>query len=149
MVERCGALAGGGAISAMMTVLTETDDVDDPIAEMAKSLLDGHIVLSRTLAERGQFPAVDVPRSISRQATGLVAPAQREQAARVLAWLSAYDSARTLIETGLYVRGASPDIDVAIDRHPDIVRFLRQDRTVSHCTAQIRAELDRLAGRRG
>ena len=61
LVERCGALRAGGAITALMTVLAETDDVDDPVSEMMKSLLDGHIILSRSLAEQGHFPAIDVP----------------------------------------------------------------------------------------
>jgi flagellum-specific ATP synthase len=128
LVERCGALKAGGAITALMTVLSENDDVEDPVCELMKSLLDGHIVLSRELAEQGHFPAIDVPRSISRQAENLVRPAQRQIAFQVLEWLSRYDASRTLIDTGLYVKGSNEAIDRAIERHPHIVKFLRQDR---------------------
>lgn len=128
LVERCGALKGGGAITAVMTVLSETDDLDDPVCEMMKSLLDGHILLSRSLAERGHYPAIDIGRSISRQAEKLVDPLQARQAQRVGAWLSLYEASRTLIDTGLYVKGTNPDTDQAIDRHGRITAFLRQPR---------------------
>jgi flagellum-specific ATP synthase len=126
MVERCGALRSGGAITAIMTVLSENDEVDDPVCEMMKSLLDGHIVLSRKLAELGQFPAIDIARSISRQASGLVPDAQRRNALQILEWLSVHETARTLIDTGLYAKGHNVDMDTAIARHPRILRFLRQ-----------------------
>lgn len=128
LVERCGALKAGGAITAVMTVLSETDEVDDPICELMKSLLDGHIVLSRTLAEQGHFPAIDVCRSISRQAEALMDPQQRRIALQLLEGISVHQSAQTLIDTGLYVKGANPRLDWAIDRNPEILRFLRQGR---------------------
>ncbi|MEJ0027187.1 MAG: FliI/YscN family ATPase [Rhizomicrobium sp.] len=127
LVERCGAVRAGGAITAVMTVLSENDEVDDPICELMKSLLDGHIILSRSLAERGHYPAIDCARSISRQAGGLVPDAQRRQAAQVLEWLSVHEAARTLIETGLYAKGSNAGIDRAVERQPEILRFLRQD----------------------
>jgi flagellum-specific ATP synthase len=126
MVERCGALRSGGAITAIMTVLSENDEVDDPVCEMMKSLLDGHIILSRKLAEQGQFPAIDVTRSISRQASGLVPEALRRQAIKILEWLSLHESARALIDTGLYAKGQNADLDMSIARHPKVLRFLRQ-----------------------
>lgn len=128
MVERCGAVKSGGAITAIMTVLSETNDVDDPICELMKSLLDGHIVLSRSLAERGHFPAIDVLRSVSRHADGVVAPAQRRQALRVLEWLSLEESSRTLVDTGLYVKGSNEQTDLALARYPEVVKYLRQER---------------------
>jgi flagellum-specific ATP synthase len=146
LVERCGALRAGGAITAVMTVLSETDDVDDPVSEMMKSLLDGHILLSRDLAEQGHFPAIDVPRSVSRQAEGLVAPAQREHARRVCEWLSIHAASRTLIDAGLYVKGANEALDQAIARHPDAVAFLRQARDHRAAPAETTAALARLAG---
>ncbi len=148
MVERCGALSAGGAITAVMTVLSESDDVDDPVCELMKSLLDGHIVLSRDLAEQGHFPAIDVSRSVSRQAASLVPQDWRRQAIQVLEWISAYDGARTLIETALYARGSSPVIDNAIERRPDILRYLKQDRDESSPLAACQATLALLAERR-
>lgn len=148
MVERCGALKSGGAVTAIMTVLSETDDVDDPICELMKSLLDGHIILSRSLAEQGQFPAIDVLRSVSRHADSVVTAAQREHAQKVLGLMSFYDTSRTLIDTGLYVRGSNPEIDRAIDQRPAILRFLKQDRAKSVPSVHTMVELADLAGGR-
>jgi len=128
IVEGCGALKHGGAVTAIMTVLSETDDVDDPVCEMMKSLLDGHIVLSRSLAEQGHFPAIDVCKSVSRQSWDLTGESHRLHALQILEWLSLQQSARTLLDTGLYVKGANPKIDRAVDLHPAIMRFLRQGR---------------------
>ncbi|MBV9694049.1 MAG: FliI/YscN family ATPase, partial [Alphaproteobacteria bacterium] len=128
LVELCGAFKKGGAITAIMTVLSETDDVDDPVCEMMKSLLDGHIVLSRTLAEQGHFPAIDVCKSVSRQAWDLSGEVHRADALQTVEWLSLQQSARTLLDTGLYVKGANPKIDRAVERHPEILRFLKQGR---------------------
>ncbi len=126
VVERCGALKSGGAITAIMTVLSETDDNDDPIAEMMKALLDGHIVLSRGLAEQGHFPAIDTPRSISRLADSLRTAAHQASAETAGQWLGAYEASRTLIEAGVYVAGSNPEIDRCLERRPALLRFLRQ-----------------------
>lgn len=126
LVERCGALKSGGSITAVMTVLCETDDIDDPVSEVIKSLVDGHIILSRDLAERGHFPAIDVPRSISRLAPSLVDEHHRATARAAVALLSTYESSRTLIESGVYVRGSNPEIDRSLDRRPALLEFLRQ-----------------------
>ncbi len=131
LVERCGALRSGGAITALMTVLTETDDADDPIAELMKSLLDGHVVLSRELAERGHFPAIDVVRSISRQASRLVAPSHAALMREASALLADYDENRVIIESGVYKPGASPRIDRAIAARERLGEFLRQSETAN------------------
>lgn len=146
LVERCGALRKGGAVTAIMTVLCETDDVDDPIAEMMKSLLDGHLVLSRGLAEQGHFPAIDAPRSVSRLARQVVDAPHRVDAARALEALSTYETARTLIETGVYAAGASADIDRAIAARPALLAFLRQDRDEPVTWAAGRAQLRAAVG---
>jgi flagellum-specific ATP synthase len=117
LVERCGALRSGGAITAIMTVLSETDEVDDPIVELMKSLLDGHIVLSRTIAEQGQFPAIDITRSVSRGVETRLAVAHREALRECVAMLSAYNDARVMIETGSYRSGTNKLVDRAIGRH--------------------------------
>jgi len=126
LVERCGALRTGGATTAIMTVLSETDDVDDPVSEVMKSILDGHIVLSRALAEQGHYPAIDVPRSVSRIAHALQDEASRAVAQGAVASLATYDNSRTLIESGVYVPGGNADIDRAIEKRPPLSRFLRQ-----------------------
>ena len=130
LVERCGAAASGGAITAVMTVLAESDEIDDPVAEVMKSLLDGHILLSRTLAERGQFPAIDLSRSISRQASRLMEPAHAAAARRAVAMLGVYDEARILIESGMVQSGASAEIDAAIALRPGLLAFLQQGQEV-------------------
>lgn len=128
LVERCGAAQTGGAISAIMTVLSETDDVDDPIVEVMKSLLDGHIVLSRTLAEQGHFPAIDVTRSVSRGGDGRVEPVQAAAMRDAVAMLSAYEEARVMIESGVYRTGTNKLVDRAIAARPALSEFLRQQR---------------------
>ncbi|MBU6267858.1 MAG: FliI/YscN family ATPase [Sphingomonadales bacterium] len=126
IVEQCGALKAGGSITALFTVLSETDEVDDPISEMMKSLLDGHVILSRQLAERGQFPAIDIARSVSRNSHRLIGREHLAKARQVHAMLADYESSRTLIESGLYTAGTSPAIDAAIEAKPAIDRFLTQ-----------------------
>lgn len=126
VVEQCGALQSGGSISAIMTVLSETDDVDDPISELMKSLLDGHIVLSREMAERGHFPAIDPLRSVSRNAEALVSPEQRMLARTVQSHIAKYEQSRALIESGLYNAGSNAEIDAAIGVMPRLAKFLQQ-----------------------
>lgn len=128
IVERCGAIRSGGSITAIMTVLSETDDVDDPIVELMKSLLDGHIVLSRSLAEQGHFPAIDVPRSVSRGAQQLVAAEQAGAMREAVAQLAAYEEARVMIESGVYKSGTNGAVDRAIAKRGEMNNFLRQRR---------------------
>ena len=126
LVERCGAAKAGGSITAAITVLSETDDVDDPIVEIMKSLLDGHIVLARNLAEQGHFPAIDVLRSVSRQSGQLMAASHAAVAKRVLGLLATYEDARLMIEGGIYKQGANSRTDEAIRAREAIVGFLKQ-----------------------
>lgn len=147
LVERCGAVRDGGAITAVMTVLSETDDVDDPITEVMKSLLDGHIVLSRRIAEQNRYPAVDVPRSISRLAPLIMTKPHQRLAAQALASISAYDNARTLIEAGVYVSGSNAETDAAVRRKPALDAFLAQgDESVSGMDATLAALVRALEG---
>ena len=125
-VEHCGAIRSGGAITAVMTILSETDDVDDPIAEMMKSLLDGHIILSRQIAEQGHFPAIDISRSVSRQAGKLMSAEHLDSATEIRKLLSVYDESRTLVESGIYKAGSNAQLDTAIRLRPAIMKFLMQ-----------------------
>jgi flagellum-specific ATP synthase len=127
LVERCGARVAGGAITAIMTVLAETDDVDDPIAEVMKSLLDGHIILSRALADQGHYPAIDILRSVSRLAHEIITPEHAAAAGRASAQLAVYDDARVMIESGLHRTGANPRLDRAIATREPLMAFLRQE----------------------
>jgi flagellum-specific ATP synthase len=149
IVEQCGALANGGSITAIMTILSETDEVDDPISEMMRSLLDGHIVLSRGLAERGHFPAIDITRSISRNANMLITASQRDDVRLIQAVLAVYDTSRTLIEAGLYAAGSNDAIDRAIKLKPEVDEFLKQDETAFESFAQTIAKMGGLLGTRG
>jgi len=150
IVERCGAIASGGSISAVMTVLSETDDVDDPIVELMKSLLDGHIILSRTLAEQGHFPAIDVPRSISRGAERLVSPDQARAMRETVALLGAYEETRVMIESGVYRSGTNIAVDRAIAVRPELMAFLRQPAgeaaSPSEAIARLRSIIEKAAG---
>ena len=148
LVERCGAVAGGGAITGIMTVLSESDDVDDPIVELMKSLLDGHIILSRAIAEQGQFPAIDVIRSVSRGIEKRIKPDHRRAQQDVVAMLAAYEESRVMVETGAYRAGTNPVLDRAIASRPAIQNVLRQDMGEAVPFEQSRSALLALAGAR-
>ncbi len=128
-LERCGAIASGGSITAIVTVLSETDDVDDPITEVMKSLLDGHIVLSRPLAERGHFPAIDIIRSVSRQSESLMTKTQMGAAQRAREALSVFEESRLLVETGIYKPGSNASLDDAIRIRGRLNEALKQSST--------------------
>jgi flagellum-specific ATP synthase len=128
LVERAGnATAGRGSITAFYTVLTEGDDPQDPVADSARAILDGHIVLTRDLADQGHYPAIDIEASISRAMTELLAPEDLEAARRFKQLFSAYRRARDLIAVGAYVRGSDPMVDRAIALFPQLSAFLQQD----------------------
>jgi type III secretion protein N (ATPase) len=127
LLERAGNRASGG-ITAIYTVLVAGDDLDDPVADEVRGLLDGHVVLDRRLAERGIFPAVDVLASLSRVMPAVTGEGHRAAAARLRTLLAAHARHRELIAAGAYRRGADPDVDAALDRMPAIEAFLRQPR---------------------
>ncbi|WP_332819471.1 FliI/YscN family ATPase [Sphingopyxis sp.] len=126
-VERCGADRRAGQITAIFTVLAESDDVEDPIVELMKSLLDGHIILSRRLAEKGHFPPINIGGSVSRVADQVMPPATLDAARVIRQYFAEYDDARPMIESGIYRTGSSADIDRAIRLQPHITEFLRQN----------------------
>lgn len=128
LVERAGpGIAGQGSITAFYTVLTDEDDNNDPVAEAARAILDGHIVLSRKLAERGLYPAVDVEASISRTMPQVTGPEQQELAKRFRYYYALYEQNRDLFNVGAYQRGANPELDRAVDLHGAFDAFLAQN----------------------
>jgi type III secretion protein N (ATPase) len=126
LVERAG-LTESGSITAFYTVLVEGNDFDEPVADEVRGLLDGHLVLERSLSERGHHPALDIPRSLSRLMDELAPPAQRKAAQLVRSWLARYAEKRDLVTLGAIERGRDPLLDRALDKLPEIERFLRQD----------------------
>jgi len=116
-----------GSITGLITVLVDGDDMDEPIADAARSILDGHIVLSRKIAARGQYPAVDVLHSLSRLFREVTSNEHQQAALRVRQILATYEEVSDLIRLGMYQKGASPQIDEAIQRMPQILAFLKQD----------------------
>lgn len=127
LVERAGnGRVGGGSITAFYTVLSEGDDQQDPIADNARAILDGHFVLTRSLAETGHYPAIDIEASISRVMTDIITPQEFEQVRRFKQLWSRYQRSRDLINVGAYVPGSDPMLDDAIRRFPSLERFLQQ-----------------------
>lgn len=133
LVERAGNDDHGkGAITAFYTVLTEGDDQQDPIADSARAILDGHIVLSRTLAESGHYPAIDIEASISRVMTDLTATKDEKKSRLFKQLFSSFQRNRDLINVGAYVAGTDPLLDKAITLYPAMQKFLQQG-IYEHC----------------
>src|SRR5471032_3115791 len=127
LVERAGnAEKGGGSITAFYTVLSEGDDQQDPIADSARGVLDGHIVLSRRLAEEGHYPAIDIEASISRVMPAVVTTEHMARAQHFKQLWSRYQQSRDLISVGAYVAGGDRETDLAIALQPQLVTYLRQ-----------------------
>ncbi len=145
LVERAGnGELGGGSITAFYTVLVEGDDQQDPIADAARAILDGHFVLSRSLSDAGHYPAIDIEQSISRAMTNLIGPAHLEQVRRFKQLYSRHQRARDLIAVGAYVAGADPMLDQAIALLPKMEAFLQQDIGQRATDADSLAELAQL-----
>jgi len=127
LLERAGTCPGEGSITGIYTVLVEGDDLSDPVADAARSILDGHIVLSRSLADQNHYPAIDVLKSVSRVMNDIVSFEHREMAARFRQVLATYWEFRDLINIGAYQHGSNPKIDYAIAHIDAMNEFLRQD----------------------
>ncbi len=128
LVERAGnGTTGRGSITAFYTVLAEGDDQNDPIVDSARAILDGHIVLSRRIADGGRYPAIDVEASVSRVMHDVASPEHRALARRLRQHSALYEHNRDLTSIGAYQRGSDPRIDEAIGRWPLIEGYLRQD----------------------
>jgi FliI/YscN family ATPase len=125
-LERSGTRSGAGSITGLFTVLVEGDDMNDPVADSARSILDGHIVLSRELAAQAHYPAIDVLGSVSRVMNDVAGDEHRDAALVIRDLLAAYQESKDLIEIGAYSAGSNPRVDLAIKFREGILRFLKQ-----------------------
>jgi type III secretion protein N (ATPase) len=140
LLERSGQ-AAKGSITAIYTVLVEGDSLDEPITDEVRGVLDGHIVLSRALAEQGHYPAIDVNASLSRVMDRLVSAEHMQSARAMRALIAAFEAKRDLVALGAYARGSDKKLDCALDRWGNIERFLRQD---GHSTTEFAETLRQL-----
>jgi flagellum-specific ATP synthase len=146
--ERAGRFARG-SITGFFTVLVEGDDFNEPICDAVRSILDGHIILSRQLGSEGHYPAIDVLQSVSRLASRLAGPEQKMAAQKIREVLATYQRSEDLINLGAYVGGSNPKLDGAIRSRPQVIEFLKQDAAVNaplEDTLARMCELARLAG---
>ena len=129
LLERLGNTDGPGSITALVTVLVEGDDLDEPISDTARGVLDGHLVLSRSLAEQAVWPALDPLVSLSRLAPMVTSPEHADAAQRLRALLARYRNAEELIRLGAYTVGSDPEVDFMIERRSAVMELLCQ---ISH-----------------
>jgi flagellum-specific ATP synthase len=126
VLERCGRVRGSGAISAVYSVLVEGDDMNEPVTDHMRAILDGHVVLTRELAARGHHPAIDLLQSTSRLMSHVAEPAEQDLARDAKKLLATYEGSRDLIELGAHQRGSNLALDHAIDVKPALDRVLVQ-----------------------
>ena len=126
LLERAGRFRDQGSITGLYTVLVDGDDLTEPVADSVRSILDGHIVLSRDIASRNHYPAIDVLNSASRVMRDIVPPRHLELAGKARSILASYGEAEDLINIGAYASGSNPQIDFAISKINDLNRFLQQ-----------------------
>jgi flagellum-specific ATP synthase len=126
LLERAGNCPGPGSITGIYTVLVEGDDLLEPIADAVRAILDGHIVLSRELADQGHYPAIDVLASISRLMPQVAEPAHMRLREHLIRVMAAYRRAEDLVNINAYVRGTNPEIDYALEKIGPVTRYLRQ-----------------------
>ena len=126
ILERLGTAPQKGSITGLLTVLVENDDMDDPIADSSRAILDGHIVLSRKIAQRNQFPAIDVLQSTSRVMRSVISKDHLQWAGEVREWMALYEQVEDLLNIGAYSRGSNLKTDLAISVHDKINDFLVQ-----------------------
>jgi len=145
LVERAGnGTTGQGSITAFYTVLAEGDDQNDPIADAARGILDGHIVLSRQLADMGQYPAIDLESSVSRVMPMVISPEQLQASLQIKKLYSVYEQNRDLINVGAYQQGSNASIDQAIAMQLDIQKFMAQGMNEAVPLTQSQQELEQL-----
>jgi len=125
LLERSGT-SDKGSITALYTVLVEGDDMNEPVSDLVRGVLDGHIVLSRDLAHKNHYPAIDILQSVSRVMPSIVDKEHMQAAGQIRSFMATYKDAQDLINIGAYQKGSNPDIDKAIKAYPKINSLLRQ-----------------------
>ncbi|RKF13099.1 FliI/YscN family ATPase [Roseovarius spongiae] len=141
LCERAGpGVVGQGAITAILSVLVAGSDMDEPVADILRGVLDGHVVMDREIAERGRYPAIDLLRSVSRSLPGAATPDENATIGRVRGLLGAYARSEAMLRAGLYTEGSDPELDVAIRAWPELDAFIAEREPVS-----VRNSFDRLA----
>lgn len=145
LCERCGTAPSGGSITALFTVLVEGDDLNEPISDALRAILDGHLVLSRLLAHQGQYPAIDPLKSASRLVPDLATREELELAASATRTLALLERNRQMVEVGAYESGSNPELDAALARQPGLQAWMRQ-RAGGVSRAEALAELRRVLG---
>jgi len=126
LLERAGNVTGRGSITALYTVLVDGDDTNEPIADAVRGILDGHVVLSRDLAARNHYPAIDILQSVSRTMPDVTSVAHRTKAGQVRGWMATLRDSDDLVSVGAYVKGSNPRIDEALEKRDSVDAFLRQ-----------------------
>lgn len=147
LLERSG-MSHNGSITAFYTVLVEGDDMNEPIADAVRGILDGHIVLTRKLAGKNHFPSIDVQQSVSRVMKEIVTKEHYEYAGKLKENMARYQESEDLINVGAYAKGRNPELDRAVELKPSIDMFLRQDVDVSSTYQETVAELEKIFNRR-
>lgn len=142
--ERAGNFPGG-SITGFFTVLVEGDDFNEPICDAVRAILDGHIILSRELGARGHYPAIDILNSVSRLASKIAKPEQREASRKLRECLAEYQRSEDLINLGAYAAGSNPRLDSAIRIRPQLIEFLRQEPDLSEPVEQTLTKLQTIA----
>jgi flagellum-specific ATP synthase len=149
LLERAGIFEGCGSITAIYTVLVEGDDLHEPVSDHMRAILDGHIVLSRDLANHGHYPAIDLLKSVSRLATELWSKSERDLIQRALKAISLRERHRDMIEIGAYRSGSNPELDKAIEIYPAIEQFLQQGPEEIESRQQLFARLGSILAGKG
>ena len=142
LLERAGPGAGNGTITGLFTVLVDGDDHNEPVADAVRSILDGHIVLDRSIAERGRYPAINILRSISRTMPDCDTPEEYAIVAQARKYISAYENMAELIRLGAYKKGSNKEVDEAIFYYPKIEEFLSQRKGEKISLAECYQQLD-------
>ncbi|MBY0113914.1 MAG: FliI/YscN family ATPase [Phycisphaerales bacterium] len=145
LLERAGTLESGGSITGLYTILVEGDDMTEPISDAARGILDGHVILSRKLAQKAHFPAIDVLDSVSRVADDVTDGQQQAARRHILRLMAVYREVEDLVQIGAYAKGTNPEADVAIELMPQINEHLRQAKGQTPSFEESRANLVRLA----
>lgn len=145
ILERAGSVEGSGSITGLYTVLVEGDEMTEPVADAARGILDGHIILSRKLAQRGHFPAIDVLDSVSRVAEDVSDPSHIAARRQVLRLLAGYRDVEDLVQIGAYAKGANPESDIAIAYNAAIIEMLKQNPGEPGTPADARQRMVKLA----